>query len=456
MNARKLCIVFALNAALFGTVTAPPAVGQTEAEAEATPEASVDASSDTLLHFGSDPIERLEVALQQGRITLEHDTLLGHLPSLLETLDIPVSSQTLIFSRTSLQTQGIAPWAPRGVYFNDDVYVGYVQESSFLEIASVHPTEGGVFYTLGQAPAAPPSFQRETTSCLMCHESRTTTGGVPGFIMRSVLTDRLGYVITDVHSGPTTDRTPMEERWGGWYVTGNHGESPHAGNTKAPELSHEVSNTRTYLSQFDMGTAGNLSELKDRFDPTPYPSPHSDIVALMVLTHQVQVHNYIALTHSSTREALRDQNAALLSGRAELDADSLSATARVRIDGAAARLVREMLLARASPLPNPVSGTSDFAEEWSARGPFDQQGRSLRDLDLESRLFRYPLSFLIYSDAFRALPDLVRARVYQGIAAVLTGANQHEDYAHLSEADRTAILEILLDTVPEFSAYVEA
>lgn len=406
--------------------------------------------------LGGDPIEELAAALADGSVELRHDSAYGYLPGLLEALDIPVSSQTLVFSRTSLQTQGIAPWAPRALYFNDDVYVGYVQESSFLEIASVHPTEGGVFYTLSQEESARPHFQLETTSCLMCHESQSTTGGVPGFIVRSVLVDRLGYVVTDIHSGGTSDRTPMDRRWGGWYVTGTFNEGMHAGNTRAPELSHEISNAQTYLASFDPSTAANVGDLTDVFDPEPYLTAESDIVALMVLTHQAQVHNFIAMAHTATREALRDQAAARLSGPDSTATDSLTPTARVRIQGAANRLVREMLFSRSVPLTAPVVGSTDFAAEFATMGPTDSQGRSLRELDLETRLFRYPLSFLVYSDAFLALPEVVRTMVFDRLGEVLTGADTGEDFAHLSEVDRAAILEILTETHETFAEHFAA
>ncbi len=403
-----------------------------------------------------DPIEELEKAIASGALTIAYDSALGYLPGLLNALDIPVSSQTLIFSRTSLQTQGIAPWAPRAVYFNDDIYIGYVQESTFLEIASVHPSEGAVFYTMPQDSTGGPRFQTETTTCLMCHDSKSTTGGVPGFIMRSVLTDRLGYVITNVHTGPTTDRTPLQERWGGWYVTGTFGDASHAGNSKAPDLAHEVSDSRRYLDQFNPETTANVGDLTASFDPDPYLSPHSDVVALMVLTHQVQVHNFIAMTHASSREALANQAAARLSGLGVMDPDSISPTARVRIEGAVDRLVREMLFSRAEPLTEPISGSSDFTNTWPKSGPRDSKGRSLRDFDLETRLFKYPMSFLIYSDAFHALPDPVRALTFDRFKEVLTGVDQSEDFSHLNAETRQAIYEILLETVPEFATRVVA
>ena len=97
-------------------------------------------------------------------------------------------------------------------------------------------------------------------------------------------------------------------------------------------------------------------------------------------------------------------------------------------------------------LTDAVRGTSSFSQEFTARGPQDQQGRSLRQFDLKTRVFRYPCSYLIYSDCFDALPEPVLERVYQRLWDVLTGEDEAEKFAHLSAADRTAILEILRDT----------
>ena len=70
----------------------------------------------------------------------------------------------------------------------------------------------------------------------------------------------------------------------------------------------------------------------------------------------------------------------------------------------------------------------------------------LRDFDLQTRLFRYPLSYMIYDAAFDALPDLAKERIYQRLLEILTGKDQSEAYARLSAADRRAILEIVRET----------
>ena len=375
-----------------------------------------------------DAVARLQQQIDAGEVTLAYDEAHGYLPAVLKALHVPVSSQGLVFSRTSLQVDRIAPWTPRAIYFNDDVYVGWVQGGPIMEVASADPKLGGVFYTLTQQRSDHPIFERQTHTCLQCHDSSSSTGGVPGFIMRSVVADRYGYpVLAD--TGATTDQTPMTKRWGGWYVTGTFAAlvrpgSPtdvfkpvgveHMGNVFVTKLAHEIGNVQSYLSQNRLVSTHDVTSLKDQFDVDPYLSPGSDAVALLVLAHQTSVHNLITLAGYEARIA-----GGQLDGRAK---------------GAADRLANAMLFAKAAPLPAPVTGTSNFAADFQAMGPRDSHGRSLRDLDLHDRVFKYPLSYLIYSESFDALPDSVKQYVYGRIRA---------------EAPPVA-LEILKATKPDF------
>lgn len=382
----------------------------------------------------TDAIARLQKRIDAGEVTLTYDESHGYLSSLLANLEVPTSSQGLVFSKTSLQLDRIAPWSPRAIYFNDDVYVGWVQGGPIIEVASVDPKLGAVFYTLHQAPEGKPTFQRETQTCLVCHDSTSVTGGVPGFIMRSVIPDRYGYGISPVGKSVTTDQTPVDERWGGWYVTGTHGAQTHKGNVIAPVLAQEVGNIKNYLATAKLPSGANVTDLKGLVDVEPYLTPHSDITAMLVLAHQTSVHNLITRAGYDARVAERegDMNES-------------------RIKSVAEPLVRAMLLVKEAPLTAPIKGTSAFAQEFSARGPRDSKGRSLRDLDLERRLFKYPLSYLIYSESFDALPAPVKTYVFSRLRDVLSGKDTSPEFAHLSADDRTAILEILRDTKSDFA-----
>jgi hypothetical protein len=383
----------------------------------------------------TDAIAHLQARIDAGEVTLAYDEARGYLPSVLAELNVPPSSQGLVFSRTSLQLDRIAPWSPRAIYFNDDVYVGWVQGGPIIEVASVDPKLGAVFYSLPQKAEAKPRFERETHTCLVCHDSTSVTGGVPGLIVRSVIPDRYGYGLAPVGKSITTDQTPLQERWGGWYVTGTHGEQTHMGNVIAPVLSHEVGNIKSYLASAKLPTGHNVTDLRGRLDLDPYLTPHSDIVAMMVLAHQATVHNLITRAGYDGRVAERE-----------------GAVSEARIRNAAEPLVRALLFVKEAPLTAPLKGTSGFAEEFAARGPRDAKGRSLRDLDLERRLFKYPLSYLIYSESFDAMPAAVKEYVYRRLAAILGGHDASPEFAHLASADREAILQILKDTKPEMTA----
>lgn len=410
----------AIPAAIAGVI-AVAALPGTSTRAQATARMTTPLRTDTL-----DPIARLQARLNAGEITLTHDSAHGYLPALLRALDIPVSSQGLVFSRTSLQTDKITPWSPRALYFNDDVYIGFVQESAFLEIASMHPTRGAVFYTLSQQARERPTFTRETTTCLMCHQSRAATGGVPGLMVLSTIADRFGYPIVGAHDGPTSDATPVRQRFGGWYVTGAHGDSSdrrkggHSGNVYSPKLGHEIYDKPAYRAQIDLTRQSARRDLSDFFDASPYLSSQSDIVALMVLVHQTTVHNLLTAVHEVRTEA--------------------------QLPGAVDRLLDALLFADEAPLDGPMVGTTSYRSDFEARGPRDHLGRSLRQFDLETRLFRYPLSFLIYSEEFDALPDSVRTTIFRRLHAVLAGDDPKRLADHLSAADRQAIVEILGET----------
>ena len=391
----------------------------------------------------TDAIARLQQRIDSGALTLQFDRTFGYLRAVLEALDIPVSSQGLVFSKTSLQVDRIGPWAPRALYFNDEVYLGWVQGGPIMEVASIDRKLGTVFYSLPQDPEVPPKFVREGSTCLMCHDSASGTGGVPGLIVRSVVPDRHGYPLASLHDGSSTDGTPINARWGGWYATGS-AAAGHMGNVMAPALSHEVGNVRQYVAKTPLNPVGTVAQLDDRFDTSAYLSGHSDMVALLILTHQARVHNLITIAGYEARVALFDENAK--AGSRERSA-SRDATMR-RVKAVAEPLVRAMLFADEVPLSGSIRGSSSFARDFEGRGPRDGRGRSLRELDLERRLFTYPLSYLIYSDSFDALPEIVKAYVYHRFSEVLGGTDT--SIAHLSAGQRQAITEILQDTKPDF------
>src|SRR5690606_10611510 len=240
----------------------------------------------------------------------------------------------------------------------------------------------------------------------------------------------------------TTQRTPLRHRWGGWYVTGRHGDAVHLGNIVVRDVGD--------LADLDRIRVGNIDTLDGLVDTTPYAAPGSDIVALLVLQHQVDVQNRIAAASYAIAAAL--QAAGSARGETSTPPPALDA---VVADGVEP-LVEAMLFVGQAELPAPVSGSPEFRASFERRGPFDDAGRSLRQLDLERRLARYPLSYLVYSQAFDALPTIAKSRVYRRFIDVLTGRDHDEKFAHLTDADRAAVLEILAATKPDFAIALAA
>jgi hypothetical protein len=397
------------------------------------------------IQYGTAPVQDRIAAFQEqlrsGKAKLEYREPHGFLDAVLKALDVPVSSQVLVYSKTSFQAPRISPRMARALYFNDDVYVGWVPGGDVLEFAAQDPRQGIIFYTMDQEPGPKARVDRRD-ECLQCHASGGTLG-VPGVVVRSVFVERSGMPLFQAGGFVTDHRSPMSQRWGGWYVTGTHGSQLHMGNVFAEDRDHP--------EQLDREKGANVTDLKGRIDIGNYLGGHSDIVALMVLEHQTRMTNLITRVSYETRMALHEQQAINRTlGQPE---DQLSESARRRIDNAAEALVKYMLFADEALLEGPVKGTSTFARDFEARGPRDGKRRSLRDLDLTRRLFRYPCSYMIYSAAFEALPPVVRDRIYRRLYEVLTGADQTPLYARLTVTDRTAIRDILRETKRDLPEY---
>ncbi len=394
------------------------------------------------INYGSaevhDRISKLQQDVETGKAKLVWDKKHGWLPSLLEHLEVPAYSQLLVFSKTSLQLRRITPERPRAVYFSDDTYVGWVQNGDVVELSAVDPQQGAIFYTVSQKKTDRPEFRRDRGQCLACHAS-SKTKGVPGYLVRSVFPGDDGQPHYGLGTTTTDHTTRFEDRYGGWYVTGTHGKMRHHGNAIARD---------DPIRPIDPEPGANRSNLAGLVQTSPYLEPGSDLVALMVLDHQSQMHNLITRASYETRQAIHyDQTMNRVMGR---PAEHRSDTTRRRIASAGEKLVRYLLFSDEWELKSPVQGTSEFAARFSALGPKDRQGRSLRDFDLGRRMFRYPCSYLIYSESFDALPDAMLDYVETRLALVLTGKETSAEFAHLSAEDRKAILEILVETKPRF------
>ncbi len=332
---------------------------------------------------GTDIVARLNRQLADGTAKLEYEPGRGYLRAVLAALDVPVESQMVVFSKTGLQARITSPRNPRSIFFNDAVTVAWVRGEPFVELAVQDPTQGVLFYTLDQlVQTDAPRFQRRD-GCLTCHESLTSMG-VPGMILKSTFVTADGIARFHLGFSVPDHRTPLEERWGGWYVTGKSGTARHRGNAGVTDM--EQPERMITAETLDVAT------LRGKFDTDAYLSPYSDVVALMVFEHQMRMMNLITRFGWEVRVALHEKS------------DTL------------ADLLR--------------NGAREF-KVFAARGPRDRKGRSLRDLDLEHRLMKYPCSYMIYSEAFDALPAQAKQAVYGRMSEVLRDQ---------------AVIEILRDT----------
>lgn len=390
----------------------------------------------------NNPVTQLQARLDSGDVELKYDAQVGYLKSVLEQLQVPVSSQTLVFSKTSLQRHKITPRTPRAIYFNDDMYVGYCQNGDVVELSAVDPQLGAVFYTMDQEETLKPRFERQVDNCLLCHGS-SHTRGVPGHFIRSVYVDSVGFPVLAMGTHRIDHSSPISKRWGGWYVTGTHGEQEHLGNL--------IVSGKQEREPVNNAAGQNVTDLSVRFKTSAYLSPHSDLIALMVLEHQTEAHNLLTRASFQTREALYSEER-LNKELGEPEGHRWESTT-TRIKSSCEALVKYLLFSDEAPLTARLQGTSSFADDFSGRGLRDAQGRSLRDFDLNQRLFKYPCSYLIYSAAFDELPNEAKSLVYRRLWDVLSGADQTKSFAHLSAADRTAIREILLATKPGLPDY---
>lgn len=406
LNARLACAwLFVMLLATVATAQQPENSSDNSTRSQAASESELPYNQQPINYSQAsptDPIAQLQKQLEGGEIKLQREGESGVLKDLLRVLKVPVSSQLLVFSKSSANARFIKPQTPRAVYFNDHVYVGWVPGSPAIELSAVDSTLGGTFYNLHQSAGAVPVIRRDE-SCLLCHLTRSTLR-VPGHLVRSFTTDALGELRTGWSR--ITHDSPYQKRWAGWYVTGRASELNHLGNVfgTQPPASEAVAKTGTV-------------ELSPTCQKTRYLFPQSDILPHLVLDHQAHGHNLI--TRLSYEVRLEKPVTAL------------------------EPLVRYLLFLNEPPLPGPISGNAEYLTWFEQQGPHDAQGRSLRQFDLQTRLFKYRLSYLVYSNAFDALPELTRSEIYARIKECLSASNEQHPGGSLPPEERQAIMAIL-------------
>jgi len=369
-------------------------------------------SDNPSINYNTAPVHdraaQLDAKLRSGELKLSYHRDYGYLISLLKALDVPVASQVLVFSKTSFQAHRIAPRTPRALYHTPDISIGFVRGGDVLEIAATDPKQGVVFYSLDQEQTANPRLVRRD-ECVHCHVGASTLG-VPGLVLRSVHPDHQGQALGNAKSYLTDYRSPLEQRWGGWYVTGLSGTQHHMGNQMVEDRDAPA---------LDQAKGSNVLELDKFFDTPMYLAPTSDIVSLMTFEHEIRFTNLV------TR----------LGWEGRLGRDSGETVEE---------LAKAMVFEDEAALTDKVQGGKEFSDAFAAAALRDKAGRSLRDFDLKTRLFKYRFSYMLYGQQFETLPatakDLVLRRAYQKLSA-------------MPEGERHAIVEILQATKKDLPEY---
>ncbi|MCA9040178.1 MAG: hypothetical protein KDA65_07535 [Planctomycetaceae bacterium] len=396
--------------------------------------ALTDIHAEELLNFETEPIlysrtepenslTNLQQKIDEGTSSLSYDSNHGYLSAILSELEVSPTSQLLVFSKTSVQRAHITPKTPRAIYFNDDLYVAVVP-GGFLEFIVPDPKLGLAFYRLDQNPEQV-QFKQEIARCMTCHSS-SRTRNIPGLQARSMFVDPAGMPVVSAGSFRTTQASPLSERWGGWYVTGTHGTAQHMGNFHLPDNKRP---RKPIINE----TGLNQVELATHFDLKDYITPHSDIVALMVFEHQLDMHNQFSRIQYAWRIAKHESKPEEY-WKNECDT-----------------LLQQMLFVDEVKLTDPVAGTSGFAEYFAALGPENKGRHSLRQFNLSTRLFEYPCSYMIYSDSFDMLPQPAQEYIYVRLHELLHTTEIPESFERLRNYNRPAIARILMQTKPDLA-----
>lgn len=368
-----------------------------------------------------DKFTQLIQGFESGKLPLDRTSEKAFVLSLLRTLDVPVTSQMLIFSTTSLQLSLISPSNPRALYFNEDVYVGYVPGGR-IEIVSLDPEVGGIYYIFDiPRDASPLRFER-SDRCMNCHAG-DDTGHVPGLVIKSVVPGPRGGSLTAYRLGQTGHGVPFDQRFGGWYVTGCNDITNHWGNLMGR------------LAEGKLTKIPNLPG--ERFDWNKYPVTTSDILPQLLQEHQAGFVNRVV------EAAYRARTAMFISD------GKLSSKQMLELDEQAKIVTRYLLFADEAPLPGKVEGNPAYKVDFLRDRRVTNGGISLKDLELQTHLLKYRCSYMIYSPVFSGLPEVMKQRIYQRLAAALSVKTPDPEFAYMPVPEKQSIRDILKATLAD-------
>ena len=370
----------------------------------------------------NDPFTRLIADFESGKRELDNRSGKAFIASLLEHLDVPASSQLLVFSRTSLQTRRISGSNPRALYFNENVYVGYIPGGK-VEIISLDPDLGGIFYIFDIPKRDELPVIERSGRCMNCH-AVAETRRVPGLSIRSVIPGSNWGKLVSFRNKQIGHQVPFSERFGGWHVTGEPGLTDHKGNRIGRKEGGKI--------------VTDVIEPGTEFDWSAYLAWTSDILPHLLLEHQA---GFVNLALEATYRGRTYQHI----GKGKFKPENVAV-----LHGLAEELVGYLLFAGEAKFPaGGIRVDPQCREDFLADRKEASNGISLKDLDLETRLFKHRCSYLIYSDVFQATPDLFRQRVYQVLGEAISTEKPDPDFAYLSGTEKKAIRGILRETLSD-------
>lgn len=369
----------------------------------------------------NDPFTRLKADLETGKVPLDRSSEKSFVASLLHALDIPVSSQMLVFSTTSLQLSLITPSNPRALYFNEEMYLGYIPGGK-IEIISTDPELGAIFYIFDIPRNDGPISIERSRRCMNCHAG-PETGQIPGLVIKSVVPGPRGGTLDAFRLHQIGHMVPLEERFGGWYLTRGGNFTNHWANFIG-RLSPE-------------GLSRRYIKPGEQFDFAKYPFASSDLLPQLMHEHQAGFLNTVLEATYRARAALH------------LGSGTLDSAQRTELETQAAKIVHYLLFADEAALPaGGVEGDPRFLADFRRNARQTSQG-SLKDFDLKARLFRHRCSYMIYSGVFRGMPGPLKHAVFAGLKDALSIDNPNRQFAYLPPSEKVAIRSILRETLPE-------
>lgn len=397
--------------------------------AETKPSRVIDFKAAPHSYLDAQPKDRfaqLQAKAQKGEVAIDTSSDKAFLSSLLAALNVPASSQLLVFSASSLQSEIINPRNPRALYFNEDTYVGWVP-GGLIEIIAADPEMGPMFYVFDRLrPGGPvPNVQR-STKCMNCHAG-SATRRLPGLIAESLLVSRAGSSLETYRRDVQGHQIPLEDRFGGWHLTGEHHLANHKANVMGASQGGKIQKTEV--------PPGRFSDLGLHLLPT------SDILPHLIHEHQIGFENRLVYALYTLRQ-LKSEDKGLL-----------SAASKAEIEERAQELARYIVFADEAKFPSQgIVGDPAYTTDFLRDRKVTKAGLSLKDLDMKTRIFKHRCSFMLYTDTWKETPRELKDRVYFHMASYLRDQPDAQ-HAHLAPAERRAIRDILKETMTDLPAW---